>query len=74
MPLVGSNEAAASVSIAVAANTAAGALEMRATEVEMFQRLRSPANSWLTSKGLLLYVFADSTLKLMAQQRPQTLI
>jgi len=48
--------------------------EMRATEVEMlFQRLRSSVNSWLTSKGLALYVFADSTLKSMAQ-RPQTLV
>jgi len=47
---------------------------MRATEVEMlFQRLRS-LRKQLADEQLALYVFADSTLKLMAQQRPQTLV
>jgi len=48
---------------------------MRATEVEMlFQRLRSLRKQLADEQGLAPYmVFADSTLKSMAQQR-QTLV
>lgn len=49
--------------------------EMRGTEVEMlFQRLRSLRKQLADEQSVPPYVvFADSTLKLMAQQQPQTL-
>ena len=66
-----------SVSIAVtAAQTAKQEpTDIRGTEVEMlFQRLRSLRKQLADEQRLAPYmVFADSTLKLMAQQRPQTL-
>lgn len=49
--------------------------EMRGTEVEMlFQKLRSLRKQLADEQSVPPYVvFADSTLKLMAQQQPQTL-
>lgn len=66
-----------SVSIAVTVQTPQQQpSEMRATEVEMlFQRLQSLRKQLADEQGLAPYmVFADSTLKSMAQQRPQTLV
>lgn len=50
-------------------------LEMRTSEVEMlFQRLRTLRKQIADEQSVPPYiVFADSTLKLMAQQQPQTL-
>ena len=66
-----------SVSIAVTLQTPQQQpSEMRASEVEMlFQRLRSLRKQLADEQKLAPYmVFADSTLKSMAQQRPQTLV
>lgn len=66
-----------SVSIAVTVQTPQQQpSEMRASEVEMlFQRLRSLRKQLADEQKLAPYmVFADSTLKSMAQQRPQTLV
>ena len=66
-----------SVSIAVTVQTPQQQpSEMRASEVEMlFQRLRSLRKQLADEQRLAPYmVFADSTLKSMAQQRPQTLV
>ena len=64
-----------SVSIAVTQTPKQEPRETRATEVEMlFQRLRSLRKQLADEQSVPPYVvFADSTLKLMATQQPQTL-
>jgi ATP-dependent DNA helicase RecQ len=64
-----------SIAVPVAPPSSAQPLEMRTAEVEMlFQRLRSLRKQIADEQSVPPYiVFADSTLKLMALQQPQSL-